>query len=199
MFLYFCILYLKYYIMMRNKLAIIILGMGLFFIFQAKLNATTYPELNHNSFQIKRDTQYVLPENEEIIKAQLIDKLKIFNILSTVSLVCIPGSIISFGLSLIAGFVISIVATINFFQIRAILNEYPGFEDDPNISKKVFKSYLKFIFLISIYGLLIALFLFLLASFLFFDFFLGTTILFATIFLAMFLMFDKLIFNSKPK
>lgn len=185
---------------MRSSLFLI----GLIFFLLSNLKqesfANTYPIQNLKISKFEKDTTYVLPENEAIIKQKLLAELKTFKNISLYALLCIPASLITLGLSLIAGNILFIIAIVYFFLIRAKINNYPGFLDDPKIEKKVYIANIMVGTLIALYGLSYLFFIVLLAELLFFDTInlLGGA-LFPTMITSILLLFDALVFNTKPK
>lgn len=188
---------------MRNKLGTFTLSFMLFLVLQFRLTANTYPIQKVGFSKFVKDTIYVLPEEDEIQKQLLLKKIRTFNTISNIALILVPASILTLGLSLIGGFVLAIVSFVYFTQIKKVLEKYPGFENDPVIEKKMMRSNIKLGFLVLLYGLFVLLFAFLLAEIFFFAFDgnegLNLTVLVGTLFSSLLLLFDKLIFRSKPK
>jgi hypothetical protein len=168
-------------------------------IFSNKANASiavTIPQIPFGGNV--RDTIY-MPSGEEIIaKKELISELKQLRIISNIAFLAIPLTIITFGLTFIAGTVLTIIAIVKLIKIQKKLNAFPWLRDDPELSQKIQNMYIRTGIHLGLYFILFLFIgLFILDSIFFLDTILELSSVIGVFSLILFFILDKLSFITK--
>ncbi len=146
----------------------------------------------------ERDTIYVLSEEDEQLKRELMRDLKTLRTLSNLAILSIPVSIITFGLGLLAGFVLSVIALVKMIKIKQRIADNSVLATDEELESRLFNAFIRTGFVSVIYAILFLLFLTLLAEVFFFtESFLSIVLVLGALAFGLFALFDGMIFRTK--
>ena len=158
--------------------------------------ASTIPQkpFGHNL----RDTIYMPTDEEIIAKKELMNELKQLRIISNVAFLAIPLTIITFGLTFIAGTVLTIIAIVKLIKIQKKLNAFPWLRDDPELSQKIQNMYIRTGIHLGLYFIVFLFIgLFIVDSIFFLDTILELSSVIGVFSLILFFILDKLSFVTK--